>query len=207
MIKTAIYQPDIEPRDEDSYLMSRQLGSFAKPTTSLSSKRKRANSTLVASTPKRPNAQASARARNILQEAGDVFLQPDLPASVTRPAAGGSTHLTSTHLSSARQSGARILKSAFRPPTPIRQWSRDVQLVDYQFTRSTAQYQANGDVEVTRVSESLEVIAIADDWLKGEELSKRKEHYNTGFIGCGFTKRGIYVCFSETSTTKRLTSL
>lgn len=171
--------------------MSRQLGSSAKPSTIFSSKRKRANSTQVASISKRLNAQSSARTQNILQEAGDVFRRPDLPASVTQPA-------TSAQLSSVRQQAsgsARVLKSAFRPPTPNHQWSRDVQhLTSYQFTRSTAKYQPNGDVKITRVSEGLEVISIADDWLKGEELWKTKEHYKTGFIGCGFTKRGIYVC-------------
>jgi hypothetical protein len=37
------------------------------------------------------------------------------------------------------------------------------------------------------------MIAIAEDWLEGEKMSKDKNHYKTGFIGCGFTKRGVYV--------------
>ena len=57
-----------------------------------------------------------------------------------------------------------------------------------------AEYQPNGDVTISR-SDNLEVIAIAEDWLCSEEMSKEKKHYKTGFIGCGFTKRGIYVCF------------
>ena len=54
-------------------------------------------------------------------------------------------------------------------------------------------YHASGDVKISRMDD-LEVIAIAEDWLEGEEMSKERKHYGTGFIGCGFTKRAIYVC-------------
>lgn len=175
--------------------MSRQTasGKSAKPSTTLFSKRKRADSALDLGS-KRPNARASAQAQNILQDAGHTFLQPGLPASVTQAAAASLVHLPLAQVNSARNSGARTLKSAFRPP-PAFQWSRDVPVADYRFTRSTAQYQLNGGVKITRVSENLEVIAIAEDWLKGEEMWEKKElHYKTGFIGRGFTKRGIYVC-------------
>ena len=125
-----------------------------------------------------------------------AFVKPGLPASVTRPVAGSSIRRSSSaQPNSARQSGGRTLKSAFRPPPPVFQWSREVSVVDYRFTRSTAQYQPDGDVKITRSSESLDVIAIAEDWLKGEEMWEKKErYYKTGFIGRGFTKRGVYVC-------------
>ena len=55
-----------------------------------------------------------------------------------------------------------------------------------------AEYQASGDVKISRVDD-LEVIAIVEDWREGEEMSKERKHYSTGFIGFGFTKRGIYV--------------
>lgn len=165
-------------------------------STTLFSKRKRANSSSVLAS-KRPNAQVSAQAQDILQDAGDVFLHPSHPASVTQPAAGSSAHLSLTRINSSRQSSARTLKSAFRPPPQAFQWSRDVPLVDYQFTRSAASYQPDGEVKIVKISENLEVISIAKDWLSGEtEWEKNQPHYNTGFIGRGFTKRGIYVCFS-----------
>ena len=94
---------------------------------------------------------------------------------------------------SSRQS--RTLKSGFRiPDVPALQWSREVPLTDYIFTCSTAEYQPSGEVKISR-SDGLKKIAIAEDWLEGEKMSKDKNHssYKTGFIGCGFTKRGVYV--------------
>ena len=179
--------------------MSRQIGKSAKPSTALFSKRKRADSAALSLASKRPNARASAQ--NILQDAGR-FLQPGLPASVTLAQSQAAAATSSIRLNSARHSQAgassRTLKSAFRPPPPASgfQWSRDVPLADYRFTCSTAQYQPSGEVRITRVSENLQVISIAEDWLKGEEMWEKKEpHYKTGFIGRGYTKRGIYVRF------------
>lgn len=152
-------------------------------------KRKRADSALA------PNAQVSAQAQRILQNAGH-FAKPGLPASVTWLVAGSSICQSSAgnpQLNSARQSGVRTLKSAFRPPAI--QWSREVSVADYQFTCSMAQYQPDGDVKITRSSVGLDVIAIAEDWLKGKEMWKVMEpYYKTGFIGRGFTKRGVYIC-------------
>ena len=147
-------------------------------STSLFSKRKRADSTALALASKRPNSRA--QAQNILQDAEHIFLQPGLPTSVTHAAAASSSRLPSTsaefaQVNSARQSGARTLKSAFRPRPPALQWSRDVPVAEYQFTRSTAQYQPSGDARIRKVSENLEVIAIAEDWLKGEERWQKKE--------------------------------
>ena len=92
-----------------------------KLSTSLFSKRKRADSTPLALASKRLNSRA--QAQNILQDAEHIFLQPGLPASVTHAAAAGSIRLPSTsaqfaQVNSARQSGARTLKSAFRPCPP-----------------------------------------------------------------------------------------
>ncbi|KAF8238077.1 hypothetical protein L208DRAFT_1375366 [Tricholoma matsutake] len=171
-------------------------GKSAKPSTSLFSKRKCADSASDLGS-KHPNARASAQAQNILQDAGHTFLQPGLPASVTQAAAASLIHLSLPQVNSARNSGARTLKSAFHPP-PAFQWSRDVPVADYRFMRSTVQYQLNGEVKIMQVSENLEVIAIAEDWLKGEEMWEKKEqHYKTGFISQGFTKCGIYARYNN----------
>ena len=194
-LKPQFYQPgSIKSQDEDGFLMSRWAGKSAKPSTTLHSKQKRADSALPL-TSKHPNSQASTQAQDILQDAGHMFLQPGLPASVMQCVMGSLNHLPSAQVKSTGQSGVRTLKSAFRPPPSAFQWSWDVPLADYQFTCSTAQYEPDGEVRITRVSEKLEVIAIAEDWLKGEEMwEKSEQHYQTGFIGHGFMKCGIYVC-------------
>ena len=168
------------------------MGKSAKPSTAISSKRKRADSALppIKHSVARPS--GFARAQGILQDA-QLISRRD-PASTIR--ASGSGHLHSTPVSLPVQTSARRLKSAFCPPPPPPvQWSRDVQVTDYQFTRSTAQYLPCGDVTITQNPAKLEVIAIANDWKRGEELFEKKEsHYNSGFIGRGYSKRGIYVC-------------
>ena len=156
------------------------------------SKRKRTNSALTLVS-KRPNVPAVS-AQRILQQAS-LFREPGLPASVTRPVAGSSSQLLSAQVTSSHP--PRTLKSAFRiSAPPSSQWSREVSLVDYRFTCSTARYQPTGDVEISR-SDTLQTIAIAEDWSDGEALSKENKHYKTGFIGHGFTKRGVYVSFSS----------
>ncbi|KAF8967103.1 kinase-like domain-containing protein [Flammula alnicola] len=183
--------PDIEFQGDGSSLFSQKPGNSARPSTALASKRKRTNSTSTL-TSKRPNALVSAQ--SILQQA-TLFREPGLPASVTRPVAGSSSQLSSAQVTSSHP--PHILKSAFRiSAPPPSQWSREVSLTEYRFTRSTAKYQPTGDVEVSR-SDNLEMIAIAEDWLDGETLSKEKKHYKTGYIGCGFTKRGIYARYND----------
>ena len=117
--------------------MSQQTGKSAKPSTALFSKRKCANIVLALAS-KRPNTHASAQAQHILQDAQRTFLQPSLPASVTQAATASSIRLPSAQVNSAHHSGTRTLKSAFCPPPPAFQWSRDVPVADYQFTHSTA---------------------------------------------------------------------
>ena len=70
--------------------------------------------------------------------------------------------------------------------------------MEYRFMRSTAKYQPTRDVEVSQL-DNLETIVIAEDWADGETLLKQKKHYTTGYIGCRFTKRGIYVRVSSVS--------
>lgn len=169
-------------------MFSQQPGNSARPSTALALKRKRADSGSTL-TSKHPNTPASAQ--KIIQQTMPRFRTPGLPASA-QPLAGCSS-LSSAPVTSCYQ--PRILKSAFRiPSTPTPQWSREVSLTEYRFTKSTADYQPTGDVKISRSNE-LETILIADDWLNGEKLSKEKKHYNTGYIGCGFTKRAIYVSF------------
>jgi hypothetical protein len=89
------------------------------------------------------------------------------------------------------------LKSAFLPPQP--KWTRDPQMIQYSFIRSTANVnQACGDVTIIIASGmECEDIEIAKDWVKGKKLyDEGKPHEAMGFIGKGCTKRGIYVsCF------------
>lgn len=161
-------------------------------------------------------------AQSILQQAA-LFREPGLPASVTQPQAlaRSPSALSSAQVTSSSSHPPRTLKSAFRinvsspqatsshpprttlksafriAPLQVSQWSREVSLLEYKFTRSTANYKPTGDVEILRL-DNLETIEIAKDWLNGETLSKEKKHYETGYIGCGFTKRGIYVSFLRT---------
>jgi len=91
--------------------------------------------------------------------------------------------------------GPVILRSAFQPPV-ARQlqptWMRNPQMIRYSFTRATATLSLNGDVVFASMEQ--EEIEIAKDWEKGEKLYKQgKPHEATGYIGMGYTKRGIYV--------------
>ncbi|KIM43483.1 hypothetical protein M413DRAFT_381678 [Hebeloma cylindrosporum] len=176
--------PDTDDQGRNNSLASRRPGNSAKLSTALISKRKRADSASPLLS-KRPNSRTSGT---------HGFREPGLPASVTRGMAGSSNLLSSAQATSRQP---RVLKSAFRiPAVPSSQWSREVSLADYKFTRSTAEYQPSGDVNISRV-EGLEIISIAEDWVKGEELSMTRKHYETGFIGCGFTKRAIYARYND----------
>jgi hypothetical protein len=66
------------------------------------------------------------------------------------------------------------------------------------FIRTTAVFNAKGNVEFSANSEQdirvIEVIEIAEDWEKGQTLYEQgKPHETTGFVGKGYSKRGIYV--------------
>lgn len=63
-------------------------------------------------------------------------------------------------------------------------------MIKYAFTRTQAEFQGDGDVIFTN-EDAVEEIEIAVDWAKGEH--EEDESDKTGFIGKGFTKRGIYV--------------
>lgn len=122
------------------------------------------------------------------------FCEPGLPASITQPVAGSSSKLSSAQVTSSHP--PCTLKSMFQiSDPPPSQWSQEVSLTEYRFTCSTAKYQPTGNVEVSWL-DNLETIAIAEDWQDGETLSKQKKHYKAGYIGCRFTKWGIYVSFS-----------
>jgi hypothetical protein len=93
-----------------------------------------------------------------------------------------------------------ILKSAFRPPGPPQpKWTRDPQMIQFSFIRSTASVNQDGDVKfVTQAGMECDNIEIAKDWVKGQKLyDEGKPHEATGFIGKGYTKRGIYVSCLE----------
>jgi len=67
-------------------------------------------------------------------------------------------------------------------------------MVEYSFIRTTAKFGADGDVKFAMPeTEERESILIAKDWEMGEALSEHSTE--TGFVGKGYTKRGIYVSF------------
>ena len=96
-----------------------------------------------------------------------------------------------------------ILKSTFKAPISAQasvhpRWSRDPPMAMYTFTHLIAAISPCGEVTLERSSED-EKIEIAVDWLLGEEAFLSNQPYHaTGFIGCGTTKRAIYVCISST---------
>ena len=66
-------------------------------------------------------------------------------------------------------------------------------MIEYSFSRTSVKFDDKGRAKFV-VSDNVEHISIASDWLEGEGLFKSKQPYDkTGFIGEGFTKRGIYV--------------
>ena len=91
-----------------------------------------------------------------------------------------------------------VLRSAFKPPveSELSKWSRNPPMEIYGFIRTVASVDGNGSVILHRSEDDTEFIQLATDWPKGEEAFEKKEAYSeTGFIGRGATKRGIYVCF------------
>lgn len=92
---------------------------------------------------------------------------------------------------------APVLRSAWRavsPVLPVVIHACDPPIVDYNFTRTIATVDNTGNVTFATSAE-VEQIQVAADWLDGEKLSKAGEPFHmTGFIGAGFTKRGVYVC-------------
>ena len=88
-----------------------------------------------------------------------------------------------------------ILRSAYRAPLAVQreQWTRDPPMIESLFIRTKATINTEGNVDFS-VIDGLEAIEIAGDWEKGEALyDQRKPHETTGFVGKGYSKRGIYV--------------
>ena len=76
---------------------------------------------------------------------------------------------------------------------PHKNWSRDPPLVTYVFTHTMAYLQGDGSVKFIELN-GIEHIEIGEDWAIGEERKKEgKVSDETGFIGKGFTKYGIYM--------------
>jgi hypothetical protein len=69
-------------------------------------------------------------------------------------------------------------------------------MIKYSFTRLNAKYHEDGTVTMTK-SNVVEQIEIAADYLTGQKMFVDKDpiagYMKTGYIGRGFTKRGIYV--------------
>ena len=69
---------------------------------------------------------------------------------------------------------------------------RNPEMMQYSFSYSTAKFNPDGNVIFTSMEP--EKIEIAKDWQKGEKQYDQGEaHEATGFIGKGYSKRGIYV--------------
>jgi hypothetical protein len=90
-----------------------------------------------------------------------------------------------------------ILKSAYRAPVQREQitdqWTRDPPMTELLFIRTKAVINKDGTVEFS-VSDGFEAIQVAGDWKKGQTLHEEgKPHETTGFVGMGYSKRGIYV--------------
>lgn len=84
-----------------------------------------------------------------------------------------------------------VLKSAYRPPakpTATLKWTRNPTMVTCNFQQITAWFDLDGTGQVaTKESTKREVIELSS----AQQFEKAGQ---PGFIGEGFTKRGIYVC-------------
>lgn len=95
-----------------------------------------------------------------------------------------------THINSEPVPNQPIVRlSAFRVPTSVlgskSQWTRNVDTVSCSFIRSTTTYTPDDGLQVMfKESTSPEDIDIASAYLTASD---------NGFLGEGFTKRGIYV--------------
>jgi len=93
-------------------------------------------------------------------------------------------------ISATVDSEPRVLKSAFIPPrlsaTRQAQWTRTCEMITVKFTCTTATYQAKDGllVRFSIQKDVIETIQIAKEHESGDDV---------GFIGKGYTKRGIYV--------------
>ena len=78
----------------------------------------------------------------------------------------------------------RILRSAF---IPQRQWTRTCEMVTLNFCRTSATYSPQDGllVRFSNQRDKTETIEIAKDHESSDDA---------GFIGKGYTKRGVYVC-------------
>ena len=86
-----------------------------------------------------------------------------------------------------------ISKSAYRAPVLRQQWTRDLPMIELSFIRTKATINSEGNVEFY-VSDGVEAIEIAVDWERGQtRYEQGKPQEATGFIGKGYSKRGIYV--------------
>ena len=66
-------------------------------------------------------------------------------------------------------------------------------MIESFFIHTKATINAEGNIEFS-VCDGIEAIEIAGDWEKGQTLYEQsKPHETTGFVGKGYSKRGIYV--------------
>ncbi|KAF8168900.1 hypothetical protein BJ912DRAFT_862426, partial [Pholiota molesta] len=110
------------------------------------------------------------------------------PPSLTSKAASSSRPAFLKSSYKARSDDAVILKSAYKPRAPQVQWSKDVDTTSCQFFRISATYDIKTcQVELSPEATDAEDIEIATKW---------ENKKDGGYVGIGYTKRGIYARFA-----------
>ncbi|KAF8182020.1 kinase-like domain-containing protein [Pholiota molesta] len=110
------------------------------------------------------------------------------PPSLTSKAASSSRPAFLKSSYKARSDEAIILKSAYRLRAPQAQWSKDVDTTSCQFFRISATYDIKTcQVELSPEATDVEDIEIATKW---------ENKKDGGYVGIGYTKRGIYARFA-----------
>jgi hypothetical protein len=84
--------------------------------------------------------------------------------------------------------GPPVLRSAFMPQRRSILWTRNCEMIKVAFTQVKATYSASDGVHVEFKSRSSVTEYI--------EIAKQYEAADSGHIGKGYTKIGIYVCSS-----------
>ncbi|KAF8805628.1 hypothetical protein BYT27DRAFT_7258067 [Phlegmacium glaucopus] len=123
----------------------------------------------------------------------DVTVTSAIPASSSRLQVSNSQPIRSSFNFAVpdiphRVGGHVVLKSAFQPPTATcPKWTRDIEMITCSFLRTEVTYTLKNGLDVQfETSEIAEEMQIAAKWEKASD---------GGYIGEGFTKRGIYARF------------
>jgi hypothetical protein len=160
--------------------------------SALQSKRKRGTGGLLAGASLQ-SCTASASTSRVLKSAFSGSMgPPPIPTKFSqRLSSLGTTESRFSISALGGDNEPRILKSAFIPPrlsASATIWTRNCDMITIRFTRTTATHNAQDGLLVkysTNPQDTIQTIQIP----KEHELAD-----DVGFIGKGYTKRGIYVC-------------